>query len=130
MKIPSGIKNRKHSRDILELFPMLSGCSFWIWLRSWKVPCCSPMCKIVMFGGFLVPVIILQNPLTLLCSMARCFSSRLIEFVFVCVLYCLFGVFSPFLLNTLTRSSPACSRKKMISGPPLYSVFLVTDTTW
>jgi hypothetical protein len=25
-------------------------------------------------------VIILQNPLTLLCSMARCFSSRLIEF--------------------------------------------------
>src|SRR5688572_648082 len=63
-----------------ELFPMLSGCSFLIWLRFWKEPCCSPMCKIVMFGGFLVPGIILQNPLTVLCSMARCFSSRLIEF--------------------------------------------------
>jgi hypothetical protein len=33
-----------------------------------------------MFGVFLVPVTILQNPLMLLCFVARCFSNRPIEF--------------------------------------------------
>jgi hypothetical protein len=38
------------------------------------------MCKIVMFGGILVPVTIPQNPLMLLCFVAQCFSSKLVEF--------------------------------------------------
>jgi hypothetical protein len=32
-----------------------------------------------MYGGFLVPVTILQNPHAQLCSKARCYSSKLIE---------------------------------------------------